>query len=84
MCCGKNRLAQKASPFGSSSPRAAPTVQPPKPAATVSFMNVGNIEIKVIGPVSGVEYHFDRPGARIEVDPRDRILLGSIRQLRQV
>jgi hypothetical protein len=38
----------------------------------------------VIGPVSGVRYRFDRPGARVEVDARDRALLASIRQLRQV
>jgi hypothetical protein len=38
----------------------------------------------VKGPITGLEYRFERPGARVEVDWRDRILLASIRQLRQI
>jgi len=38
----------------------------------------------VRGPVSGIEYRFASPGARVEVDARDRVLLASIRQLRLV
>ena len=48
------------------------------------FVNLGNAPLTVHGPVTGVEYHFDRPGARVEVDARDRILLASLRQLRQI
>jgi hypothetical protein len=50
----------------------------------VSFVYVGTTGLTVRGPVSGREYRFDRPGARVEVDPGDRILLASLRQLRQV
>lgn len=40
--------------------------------------------MSVTGPVSGIRYRFDKPGARVEVDARDRVLLASIRQLQQV
>jgi hypothetical protein len=77
MCCGRNRLQQRAA-------MAAPA-RPTAPApARVSFVNQGNGALTVRGPVTGIEYRFDRPGARVEVDARDRILLASLRQLRQV
>ncbi|GGF23681.1 hypothetical protein GCM10011611_32220 [Aliidongia dinghuensis] len=50
----------------------------------MAFVYIGNTALSVQGPVSGKAYRFDRPGARLEVDPRDRILLASLRQLRQV
>ena len=52
--------------------------------ASVSFAYVGNTRMTVVGAVSGYQYSFDRPGARLYVDPRDRAGLASIRQLRQV
>ena len=50
----------------------------------VSFAYVGNSAMTVVGPVTGYQYKFDRPGARLYVDPRDRAALASIRQLKQV
>lgn len=79
MCCGRNRLQQRAAMAAP----ARPTTAAPAPAR-VSFVNQGNEALTVRGPVTGVEYRFDRPGARVEVDARDRILLASLRQLRQV
>jgi hypothetical protein len=57
---------------------------PHPPAARVSFEYSGPTGLTVTGPVSGVRYRFDRPGAVVEVDARDRILLASLRQLRQI
>ena len=51
---------------------------------TVSFAYVGNSAMTVVGPVTGYQYKFDRPGARLYVDPRDRAALASIRYLKQV
>jgi hypothetical protein len=59
---------------------AAPQQQPRQ----VSFVYAGNTSMSVTGPVSGIRYRFDKPGARVEVDARDRVLLASIRQLQQV
>ncbi len=79
MCCGQNRQMQRAT---TPSPMRPPG-SPPTPTR-VSFINQGTTPVTVRGPVTGVEYRFDRPGARIEVDSRDRILLASLRQLRQI
>ncbi len=50
----------------------------------VLFMYSGNTGTTVTGPVSGIQYRFDRPGALVEIDVRDRVLLASLRQLKQV
>ena len=79
MCCGQNRQMQRAAMFS--------RVQPPGPPhapTRVSFINQGTTPVTVRGPVTGAEYRFDCPGARVEVDARDRVLLASLRQLRQI
>ena len=50
----------------------------------VSFEYAGQTGLSVTGPISGIRYRFDHPGAVVEVDARDRVLLASLRQLRQV
>jgi len=65
-------------------PDASPYAGSKQPQRAVSFIYVGHTGMTVQGPVSGRNYRFDRPGDRVEVDPRDRILLASLRQLRQV
>lgn len=82
MCCGRNRTQMRATVSPPSRP--AVNAPPQKLPSHVSFVNIGNTAITVKGPITGLEYRFDRPGARLEVDWRDRILLASIRQLRQV
>jgi hypothetical protein len=48
------------------------------------FEYVGRTGMTIIGPVSGRRYRFDRPGARVPVDSRDRPSLAAIANLRQV
>ena len=82
MCCGKKRMQLRmaaARPPGASLHAGSQQAE-----RAVSFVYVGTTGLTVRGPVSGREYRFDRPGARVEVDPGDRILLASLRQLRQV
>jgi hypothetical protein len=38
----------------------------------------------VVGPVTGRRYRFERVGARVEIDPRDRRGLSAAPELRQV
>jgi hypothetical protein len=58
---------------------------PPPPAPTRNaFINLSNAALTVRGPVTGIEYRFDGPGKRVEVDARDRVLLAALRQLRQI
>jgi len=82
VCCGRNRTQQRTA--NPRPPGANPYVASPQPPRSVSFVYVGNTAMSVQGPVSGRNYRFERPGARVEVDPRDRILLASLRQLKQV
>ena len=80
-CCGRTRDA------GASSGRvltlAAPTATPPK-QFIVQFEHVGKTSLTVIGPISGRRYRFDRPSARLPIDPRDRPGLLRVPSLRQV
>lgn len=60
-------------------------VPPPSPLRTaVAFQYTGKTSLSAIGPLSGRHYHFDRPGAVVEVDPRDRASLATVPQLQQV
>lgn len=86
MCCGKSRTQFRP---GISSP------QPPRPAQVASpqprfarypgltFQYIGRTGLTVRGPVTGRQYRFNRPGSRVEVDPRDRPSVASIPMLRQ-
>ena len=52
---------------------------------TASFStNVDQITVTVAGGATGRRYRFDRPGARVVVDPRDRPSLAALPQLRLV
>jgi hypothetical protein len=86
MCCGNKReqfqiqrtpASPQGGPPGRPFPRAAP---PPK----VAFEYSGQPPMIVVGPVSGNRYRFDRSGARVQVDPRDRRSLAVTPGLRQV
>jgi hypothetical protein len=82
MCCGRNRTQLMTAVVPKV--RLATAVAPHKTPSTVSFVYTGNTALTVAGPISGTQYRFDRPGARVEVDWRDRILLASVRQLQQI
>ena len=64
---------------------AAPAAMPPPhaaPRARPVFEYVGATALTVIGPASGLRYRFERTGARLAVDPRDRGALDHVAQLR--
>jgi hypothetical protein len=87
MCCGRDRAQQKVTSKPLSSRpanRPATAVNRETPQSRVAYVYAGNTGMTVTGPVSGKQYRFDHPGARVEVDARDRVLLASVRQLRQV
>jgi hypothetical protein len=73
-CCGKTReLARNVS---INQPR------PSQPQRTV-FQYHGLTAMIMIGPVSGKVYRFNGPGASLEVDPRDRMSLAAVPNLRR-
>ena len=50
----------------------------------ICFEYAGHTGLSVVGGATGRYYRFDRPGARVMVDPRDRPSLAALGCLRQV
>jgi hypothetical protein len=50
----------------------------------VYFEYVGRTTLTAVGPVSGKHYRFVGPGAQLIVDPRDKLSLAAVPNLRQV
>jgi hypothetical protein len=67
-----------AQPIRRSDFRPLPPVHP-----AVVFEYVGKTALTAIGPVSGRHYRFSRPGAILEVDPRDGASLAAVPSLRK-
>jgi hypothetical protein len=66
------------------SPAVAPASAPGFRQSRVFFEYVGRSGLMVVGPATGRRYRFDRPGARLEVDLKDRRSLAGVPHLRQV
>jgi hypothetical protein len=86
-CCGKqrkqlsgtNRTRQRSEQpesdyFGSKS----------KPDSDVYFKYFGRMALTFIGPYSRRRYRFERSGAIVAVDPRDKRAMANVPLLRQV
>ena len=85
--CGKKREQfQAAAPVGHA-PSARPTGLPhPLRIQNNRFLfeYTGRTAMNVIGPATGRRYRFEHPGARQEVDMRDRVALTHVPNLRLV
>jgi len=83
-CCGKQRTMSQR-PVRTSPSRAAVRVisEKPRTIQRVFFEYVGGTSLTVIGPKSGKRYRFDNPGAKVEVDKRDRPWLAAMARLRE-
>jgi len=81
MCCGNNRGRLGRGFPGPQAPRGVPGLARP---VGLTFEYVGRTGLVVAGPVTGRQYRFDRPGARLEVDPRDSASVAAIPVLRRV
>ncbi|MGY4831459.1 hypothetical protein ACVNIS_23010 [Sphaerotilaceae bacterium SBD11-9] len=82
MCCGSKRAAAQAAAMVHAAPAA---VVGAKPALSViMFEYVGPGQTAIRGPVSGQLYRFAQPGARVQVDARDRPGLVAMPSLRWV
>ena len=55
----------------------------PAPRFTLEFEYAGSSSITVIGGITGNRYRFDKPGARVAVDVRDRRSVAAVPHLRQ-
>jgi hypothetical protein len=86
-CCGNQRKGLQAIPPSRPPSSPAPSATPigaPERRFVICFEYVGMTRLMAIGGATGRRYAFDRPGARIIVDPRDRPSLAGVPNLRQV
>jgi hypothetical protein len=83
-CCGDNRRQFQVQRAYVRSPGPPARVLPGLPPPKVVFEYSGRAPMVVTGPASGRRYIFGGPGARAEVDPRDRRSLAMAPALRQV
>jgi hypothetical protein len=82
-CCGRAR-AQATGVAAVASPRAFGIRDAGAQAAAVTFEYVGRTGLSARGGVTGTTYRFDRPGARVRVDPRDAPSLSAVPVVRRV
>lgn len=86
-CCGQNRRQHSAMSVGQGG-RARPAAVVSQPRQRRSdyayFQYFGRTGLTAVGPISGLRYRFDKPGAVVAVDPRDRRSLAAVPHLRQV
>lgn len=83
-CCGNQRERFRSVSGARTKPATAENASPNARHTTVYFEYLGKTGLTVLGPVSGKRYRFDRPGAAVEIDLRDRASLAAIPALRQV
>jgi len=90
MCCGSPRQGIST---GSQRPIGAVAVNPQRskpvrvqaaPPAKPVFEYVGATALTVVSPVTRKTYRFERPGARVDVDPRDRSWIAFVPNLARV
>ena len=83
-CCGGNRTraVMPASVSTSSSRPPQPVYTPP--ATLAIFRYEGEGTLTVIGPATGRKYWFERNGAELAVDMRDRAAVAKVPRVRQV
>lgn len=83
-CCGKKREQIKPRPriYPNRPPAAVPVASEGESA--VEYEYLGRTGLNLIGPITGKFYRFDRPGARLLIDPRDKPGLVNVPLLRQV
>jgi len=86
-CCGKKREQFSAGPAHrphNGHPVTYPPISQLPLQSRVFFEYVGRIGLTVIGPATGKSYRFERSGARVEIDLRDRPGLSVVPNLRQL
>jgi len=74
-CCGKGR--------DQAAIKSIQVARSTAPSAVV-FEYVGRTALSIIGPATRTSYRFERPGARVMVDTRDRNSLAAVPVLRRV
>ena len=82
-CCGGNR-ARPIMPARATSSYAAPRAAHLPPSTVAVFRYEGEGSLTVIGPATGRKYWFERNGAELAVDQRDRAAVARVPKVREV
>jgi hypothetical protein len=80
MTASQTTRAPLANPTGRPEPRRPP----PSTNEGAVFEYVGESGLTAVSPVTGARYRFERPGARLAVDPRDATWLSQAANLRVI
>jgi|tagenome__1003787_1003787.scaffolds.fasta_scaffold20980618_1 hypothetical protein len=64
--------------------RASPKPAQPMRYSHAFFEYIGPTALTVVGRATGKQYRFDRPGARVPIEPADQASVSGVPQLRQV
>ncbi len=88
-CCGNKRESLSHSGYPADTNHSRPNRMSGSIPAydnnpTIRFQYVGRTGLTVLGPMSGKHYRFDKPGAQLVVDPRDRASLLLVPNLWEV
>ena len=86
-CCGKGREQLRGLAPSHPAPKPAynaPALQRRVYYTRVLFQYTGKTALTVVSSKTGRRYRFDAPGARVEIDLRDRPLLADVPNLRQI
>ncbi len=65
-------------------PAQSSTQSSPSPKSPALFEYVGETALTVVSPITRKTYRFPKPGAQLEVDPRDRPWLAFVPNLARV
>lgn len=85
MCCGRGRTTTAVGiPNRIATNRMVANPAPITPQSGPAFEYIGRTALTVVGPITGANYRFERPGSRLRVDPRDRQGLLQVPVLRAV
>jgi hypothetical protein len=81
-CCGGNRTREFA--IGASAPSTTGYPMPPTPASVAVFRYEGHGSLTVIGPTTGRKYWFEKNGAELAIDIRDRAAVAQVPRVREM
>ena len=91
MCCRSNTLPRAYREARKLPERVGPSEAEPKPASGAAvlrrpaasvFVYNGRTGLTVVSPITGRRYRFERTGACVEVDPRDRSWMSFVPDLK--
>jgi hypothetical protein len=82
-CCGSGRSSGGGS-IQTGRPAASPARAQQVRYSHVFFEYIGPTALTAVGRATGKQYRFDRPGARVAVEPVDEASLRGVPSLRRV